>query len=371
MTISELWNNFQTEISNRLLISVPSGTDFYLSPEFNLKLFKILFNVDTELIKEQIQSENKKLPSRSSLTAYFLDVTYAQIEQVISYGQQRLLHASLQKIVIESFQHQLKGIYYTPEDFNNPGILIIPNAKTVKYSDYNDESISIFVEQVSTCIEKFKIFITESKAKCSLTDSFPNCKEEIKITRLKSDCDLHEYANTLNMHFQHFCSDLSCKIQNAKQSLTERIPNITLRQYYFQMLDDFYDYVSTKWCNAYEEHIKKLKYNDSLAKHTRRNEKMIRQNSDSFYPIKEYIDSTQEQLGKVYKRIAKKTTKEPAPTPAASKQEQINSLCLQTLELIDQYTHLTASLSQSTPFLACSAESLFSYLSEQHYFDID
>lgn len=369
MTIIELWNNFKTEIENRLLISVSSDTDFYLTQAFNLKLFEVLFNVDTELIKEYIQKENDKFPSRSSLTTNFLDVTYTQIEQIISYCQQRILCPSLQKSIIYSFQKQLKEIYYTTEDFDNPGILVTLYAKTVKYSDYNDESIDIFKEQISACINKLKEFIAKNQAECSLTNSFIHGNEEIKITHLNPDCSLDEHKNVLNMHFEHFYSDLHGIIQSTKESLSEKIPNITLKRYYFQEIDSFFDFASTKWNSACKEHTTKLEYNDSLTNHDRRNEKMIRKNADSFYPIIEYCDIINERLLKICNTLRAKTTKEPAPTPAASKQQQIDSLCLQTRKLIDQYASLIGSL--RTPFLDCSAESLFSYLSEQQYFDID
>lgn len=373
MTILDLWANFQNQIKERTLLLNKENKSFYLHPGFNLKLFMLLFNIETELIEKTFRDKNETLCSNAYLAKYFLSAEYLKIEETISLAQQYICCPSLEMTIINDFQTKLNKIYYTSSDLRNDSLLIKDKYKSVKYADYNDKTIDKLLVQLHVRFQNLKNFFKEKEEDCTNTFDYNG----INIIYLKPDNPIEKYANSLQNELNNVFFDIDNDIKNAEQSLIQNQINPTLSLTISRSLDLFYNNLKNIWEDAYDKHINLLKYNNDIfqAKQNsidlRRKISMIEQNANSFHPIDDFFRKVQEQLSKLPIKIQKLSEKEPVPSSVYEKQEQIDSLCLQVDKLILPYVNLVYSLNTEISSLQCSAESLFTYLYEQQYFEMD
>ena len=275
--------------------------------------------------------------------------------------------------IINDFQTKLNKIYYTSSDLRNDSLLIKDKYKSVKYADYNDKTIDKLLVQLHVRFQNLKNFFKEKEEDCTNTFDYNG----INIIYLKPDNPIEKYANSLQNEFNNVFFDIDNDIKNAEQSLIQNQINPTLSLTISRSLDLFYNNLKNIWEDAYDKHINLLKYNNDIfqAKQNsidlRRKISMIEQNANSFHPINDFFRKVQEQLSKLPIKIQKLSEKEPVPSSVYEKQKQIDSLCLQVDKLILPYVNLVYSLNTEISSLQCSAESLFTYLYEQQYFEMD
>lgn len=364
MTILDLWSNFQNQIKSRCSSPIPPKSGFYCTAEFNLKLFQILFSVDSELVKQSLEVLKCDISPSIYLGNFFSCTEFANVENTILLAQKHIPYPSLQLFFLNAFKKQLAKIYYTSKDFENPDLFPTSGTKTIKYRDCNDHVINSLIQRLNQLFIYFRDFFEQVKNNCTTTVE----QNGINITCLKSDYNLDEYKIFIYNEFVHLCAIIHDEICLAESKFNKNPNTRTFSPTIFRIIASFYDKFKSQWPKAYQQHLRMLKYNSEAPRNARRKVEMIEQKAHCFYPIDEFVDDIQRQLSSLQKKIEKVTVKIPVFSPVFSKQEKIHSLCKQTEASILQCANILHYLDPAIPILECSAESIFKYLCKQDYF---
>lgn len=376
MTILDLWDNFQNQIRSRCSSPAHSKSGFYCTEKFNLKLFRFLFSVDSEIAKQSLKSLKCDIPACTYLGNYFSRTEFAKVEYTILQAQQKIPYPHLQQFIINTFKEQLTNVYYTSDDFENPDLFPISGTKLVKYRNCNDDMINSLIQRLRQLIIDFKEFFEQIKKIYTTTVE----QNGINITCLKSDYNLDEYKIFTYHEFVHLCAIMHDEICLAESEFNKNSNIRIFSPKVFQIINSFFDKFKNQWPQVHKQHIHKLRYNSQPSLNARRKATMIEQNAHSFYPIDEFLDDILKQLSppqvlddaqqkiSLQGKIEKVTAKAPEFSPIFSKQEKIDTLCEQTEASILQYANILNCLDPSIPILECSAESIFKYLCKQDYF---
>lgn len=364
MTILDLWNNFQIRIKSRCSSQILSKSEFYCTAEFNLKLFKVLFSVDSEIVKQSLEALKCDIPPSTYLGNYFSSTEFAKVENTISLAQKYIPDPSLQLFFLNAFKKQLVKVYYTSKDFENPDLFPTSGTKIIKYRDCNDNVINSLIQRLNQLFIDFKDFFEQVKYNYTTTVE----QNGINITCLKSDYNLDEYKIFIYNEFIRLCAIIHDEICLTESEFNKNPNTRTFSPTIFRIIASFYDKFKSQWPIAYQQHLRMLEYNSEAPRNARRKVEMIEQKAHCFYPIDEFVDDIQRQLSSLQKKIEKVTVKIPVFSPVFSKQEKIDSLCEQTEASILQCANILNCLNPAIPILECSAESIFKYLCKQDYF---
>lgn len=364
MAVIDLWNNFQHNIQERCANCKSTNKDFYLSPKFNLKLFRLLFHIDSELIEDNYKRRNDTLQSNSIIVNHILGTTYSEIVQSISYAQQHISYPCIELAILNVFQKKLDKLYYTSKDFSYKFGLIKSDLKTVKYTSTKDPTIDILSEHLISHINDLKEYILSLKTSYFYIFDYNGTS----IYLPNSENDLKNYSESLQNKFNQISSNIIEEIQAAQKALIENKINATICFNMEPILDSFYEYFQKMWTDSTQRHFYLINYNIELQVHPRRQISIIEQNANCFYPIDDFFKAIQEEIPRMLKKAKQATGQESIATSAYVKQQEISSLCSEVTYRVDNYSNLIDSLNEQLPILHCSPKSLYSYLCEQNYF---
>lgn len=369
--ILDLWDNFHKLTTARCTEMASSNCMFYNTLDYNLKLFKWLFDIDIESQKEIYRQIFDSFPKNSFCANSFLASECEKIIDVLSAIQRYIDYPSLQHIILDNFINQLNPLLYNAEDFrNNPNLLISTNPITVKYTD-KDKTMEKFARQLFRYRQDLK------RTCLKIIYEYSECFEysSIKITYLNANISIGQYENMLTHEYQRVLALIIEDIKVINTNLSESKIHNTIRNNIIKELNIFLNNLNTCWKKRLNQHIRRLEYNaDILQKQKetstiRRERSSIERNSDSVYPIVEFFSDATRHAHKTYKKIFLLEGKELKVSSIDTKQKQLDYLYYQTLYIIDQYKTVSLNkINNRIPNLQCDAQTLFSYLHKQQYF---
>ena len=357
------WKCFHQLINENSINNPFITSTCYCTKELNLKLFKLLFDVDIELTRNHYNDIFNSFPRTSFLQDITIKSEFDKISEVLTCTKTKIIYPSLQRFVVTNFCNELDKILYTSQDFSSSSSVLI------KYKDYKDPTLDNFSAEFHKKIDHITHYFNKQKQKYIYRFKY----DDITISLIPSTSEAEKFTNSLHEEFQQTLTSIGESIQNVKNTLYKKRINPTIRSTIYNELDSFLLFINKKWEQSHKMLSRRLKYNLEIYNHSpsstiRREKSSIKRNADVFYPIDEFFSCISERFDKTTEKIKNSVGKETVQTSKDNKQNQLDVLCYNTFNIIDYCAFLSNSLFLKTADLKCSGDFIYDYLNDCSYF---